>query len=373
MLKQQVGKKSGARVLTSLVIAVFLFAMMFSIVQAQDFRPDEDGPLNPRGDVITGTVGMVVAGKGLVLSSTETVSLTVPGSEVKAAYLYWSGVQTINGTDDYTVTLQVDGGVSNEVIAVTVYGPSLWYKFNGPDYYHTTYVAEITNLIELGPHAYTFSDYEINEPLPRSKPYGFAIVAVYEDGDLPQSEITLMDGLDSVFFGFPVPRNGMSSQNCFTFVPDNTESRILDFIVIGSGIEVVTPDVRPNILHYATAIGQPDPADFVQIENPLISSNGGEIDVYESLAHGTSITVPSGHDTACFEMESVDTGSDELRGASFIWQVGAFNLRYEGTTAINLQSITASSSTNILVLTAVGVLLLIVPTAVVVTNRRRKK
>lgn len=373
MLNQQVGNKSGARVLTSLVVAIILFGAVFSVVQAQEFKPNEDKELNPRGAVITGKVGMVVAGTGLELSPMETVNVDVPGSDVKAAYLYWSGVRNTNADDDYTVTLQVDGGVDNEIIALTVYGPSFWYSEDGFTYDHNTYVADVTNLIELGSHNYTFSDYDVRlgEPLPLapgSKPYGFAIAVVYEDASLSEREIRLMDGLDSVYHGFTPPRGSPSAQNCFTFTPDSSKSRVLDFAVIASGVEITTP-VRPNNLYYYSYTGPtpPDPpSSWDQFVNPFTSANGPEIDVFED-----SVTVPIDHDTACFITESVN--SDDPNGASFVWQVGAYSLHDPVTTVVNLQSITAVSPNYLLITSVIGILFLLVPTAVVVTNRRKKK
>jgi hypothetical protein len=374
MLNQRTNNKRGVRTLTIVFIVMMMFGFMFSIfsvVQAQDFNLGEDGPLNQRGDVISGTYGIVVDGIGLRNTPIATLAITVPGTRVEAAYLYWSGIRSrtdVGGIEDYTVTLQVDNN-PYEVIADTVYGWSWWYD----QYGHNTYVADVTDLVELGAHSYTFSDYEADR-----ERYGFSLLIVYEDTNLPRTEITLLDGLDSVYHRFTAPKDSPSALNCIPVTADPSKNRIMDFTVIVGGAEIIELDpLRPNNLYYLTEIsGTTVLTPGVDIrnmpgvnffENPFTSAQGDEIDVYKN-----SIVVPAGDDVVCFQAESVNSLDPD--GASFVWQVGAFSMRDVEPTAVNLQSLSAdSSSTNLLALAVVGILLLTVATISVVTNRRRQK
>ncbi|MBE2223166.1 MAG: DUF3344 domain-containing protein [Anaerolineae bacterium] len=374
-MNQYVNCKSGVRLLMALVMGVVLFGIVISIAQAQTTTnyPNEDGQLRLR-TTLTGKYDTVVVGTGwdgVSPSATLTLEVPIEASRVISAYMYWSAIQQ-STTPDPTVLLRVDGGTPNPVTASTVYGPSTWFS----NYIHVAYVADVTSLITTpGEHTYTVSDYALGGGQ-FSYFYGFSILVVYEDLSLTQTEIHLLDGLDSVYWGFPAPRNSPSSVNCITFAPNNIKDRVMDFTIIAGGVEDTPGVLRPNNLYYVTFVSPntptlttPPSAPYVQIPEPLSSADGPEVDTYEN-----QIMVPTGDTAACFLMESVaPTPPDNLDGASFIWQVGAFRIEKEGFTAVNLQSITAvSPSTYVLLTSLVGLLFLAVPTAVVMRQRRRQ-
>lgn len=144
--------------------------------------------------------------------------------------------------------------------------------------------------------------------------------------------------------------------------------------MIASGVADPDEGYRPNNLYFYTGSGTLPVGDIrgesgvVVVADPFSSADGSQIDTFER-----EFEVPAGNTYACFQTESVNSAIP--KGASFVWQAGAFNLRDEGPNAVNLQSLTAVSPSNLLLLITglAGLLFLAVPTAVVITNRRRQK
>lgn len=209
MMNREIIHRSRLRALLSVALgSLLLLVISLTIVQAQG--ADEDGVLHQRGATLEGKYDIVVNGAGLDGQSSNSLPLTVPGTRIVAAYLYWSGIQLENSADDPNVMLQVDLAAPVPVTATTIYGPSFWYKdvVTDKNFFHNTYVADVTDIVTdtvaLGAHTYTFSGYEVDTD-PESATYGFSLLVVYENLLFSPSEITLLDGLDSVYYDFPLP------------------------------------------------------------------------------------------------------------------------------------------------------------------------
>ena len=317
----------------------------------------EEGPLLERFVSGEGRYATVAGGAGLEGLPSNTVTLTVPGTAVVKAYLYWAGVNRNDGADDPNVSFQVDGGAVNSLTADVMYGPTFWYTADVPgSFNHNVYVEDVTSLVQLGTHAYTLSDYTVTGPVGYSLTYGFGLIVVYEDPALPLSNITLLDGLDSVYYGFPAPRNSPSQMNCITFPANATKARVMDYTVFVGGSEDANDTDRPNSLHYATGSGalpttlvDPNTGNLVlgdEIVDPFTSVDGPAWDTYTN-----TLVVNAGDTWACFQTQS---DGQRGNGASFLWLMGGMTLREQTPTAVSLS---AFSANNHMVLPMAGVLM----------------
>ncbi|MCA9872286.1 MAG: hypothetical protein KC441_01490 [Anaerolineales bacterium] len=346
----------------------------------------EEGPLTVRYTSGEGNYATVSAGAGLEGLNSNTVALNVPGQRVEAAYLYWSGVNWEDAADDPDVNLQVSGvgGGNYSITANVIYGPSFWFtgsEANEPsaNFVHNVYVADVTPLVQLGTHDYTFSGYTVSEPTGYSGyslAYGFGLTVVYEDAALPLSHVTILDGLDSVYWGFPAPRNSPSQVNCVTFTA-NAQDRVMDYTVFVGGSEDTTDAAnRPNSLHYVTGTGTAPayPTDLStlpgsgEILDPFVSADGDAWDTYTN-----SLVVNAGDTYACFQIHSDDVDpNDNINGASLLWMMGGTTLRQETPTAVSLSAISANSPILLPVAaTVLAVLLLGSLTGLAVLRRKR--
>jgi len=333
------------------VLAVLLlFVLAAPLVLAQ--TGTEEGPLTERFTSGEGRYATVAGGAGLEGLSSNTVSLNVPGQAVIAAYLYWAGVNLDGAPDDPDVGFQVDGGAVNSITADVTYGPSFWYTDygTGDTFNHNVYVEDVTSFVQLGTHNYTLSGYTVTGPVGSSLAYGFGLIVVYEDSTLPLANVTLLDGLDSVYYGFQPPQDSPSEVNCVTFEA-NTLDRVMDFTVFVGGSEDSGSTNRPNSLHYVTGNGAL-PGDVtgapgnVEIIDPFTSADGDAWDTYSQ-----TIVIPAGDTYACFQTQS---DGDRGNGASFLWLMGGTTLREQTPTAVSLSTFSAD---NPVALPAAGVVL----------------
>ena len=354
---------------TLMTLIVLLLGLSVSQASAANF-PDEDGPLRNRA-TLTGKYGMIAGGAGLEDTGINTLALNVPGSSIAAAYLYWAGT-TNDDAGDNTVNFQVDGGTAQSLTADDVYGPSLWYYSfgTGDTYYHHVYVRDVTALAQLGAHTYTLSGYTVSGG--SGLAYGFGMVVVYEDQTLNDSTITLLDGLDSVYWQFDPPRDSPSSVNCVNFEANPTLPRVMEFYVFAGGSADSNEEDRPNSLHYVVGSGAP-PTDVlnapgqVTVTDPFVSTSGNAWDTYTE-----TIVIPAGATYACFQTSSDGGPFGNPDGASFLWLMGGFNLKEETPTAVSLATFSADNrlvlpvASVALALTLLGSL-----TGVLVVRRRR--
>ncbi|MCB8984846.1 MAG: DUF3344 domain-containing protein [Ardenticatenaceae bacterium] len=353
------------------IILLLALATPFALAQTGT----EEGPLTVRYTSGEGHYATVSGGAGLEGLSSNTFTLTVPGQAVVAAYLYWAGVNENGAPNDPNVSFQVDGGTVNSLTADVTYGPSFWFS-SGGTFNHNVYVDNVTSLVQLGTHNYTLSDYTVTGPAGYSLAYGFGLMVVYQDATLPLSSVTILDGLDSVYWNFPEPRNSPSQVNCVTFAA-NAQDRVMDFTVFVGGSEDTTDAAnRPNSLHYVTGTGTAPayPTDLStlpgsgEILDPFVSADGDAWDTYTN-----SLVVNAGDTYACFQTHSDDVnGTADPDGASFLWMMGGTTLRQETPTAVSLSAISANSPIMLPVAaTALAVLLLGSLTGLAVLRRKR--
>ncbi|MBK8986972.1 MAG: hypothetical protein IPM39_12995 [Chloroflexi bacterium] len=357
------GKLKRYSPLAMAALLVLLLSLTTSRASAQ---AGIDGPLLERLTV-TGQYGTVVGGAGLVATGINSLTMTVPGTRIEAAYLYWAGTG-VDEVGDNEITFQVNANAPQSLTADHIYGPSFWYL---NPFYHHVFVRDITSLAQLGTHTYTMSDYTVSGPIDSALAYGFGIVVVYEDPTLNTRTIVLKDGLDSVWFGFDEPRDSPSSVNCMTFEANLTSPRVMDFYVfVGGSADSIAED-RPNRLHYIVGsgtvptqvVGAPG---SVAIQDPFTSADGRSWDTYRQMG----VVIPAGSTYVCLQTESVE--GFEPTGASFLWLMGGFTLKNETPTAVSLATITAN---NPMALPAVAVTLALVLfsgiTGLLVTRRQR--
>lgn len=131
-----------------------------------------------------------------ILTSSSANFQIQPSQEVIAAYLYWAG----SGPGDFNVTLNQIPITAERTFNVT-------YNTGGQDYIYFSAFADVTEQIQTtGNGNYTLSDLDLTLIIPTycSPPGsgtnfgGWAITVVYEDATLPNNQVNVFDGLESV-------------------------------------------------------------------------------------------------------------------------------------------------------------------------------
>ena len=120
--------------------------------------------------------------------------------QVVAAYLYWAG----SGNGDFEVSLNGNPVVSEREFNFTFISGTISY-----DYFAA--FADVTSIVSsIGNNTYTLSDLELLEII---QPFcqvnggngtnfgGWAVTIVYEDASLPLNQVSIFDGLESVYTG----------------------------------------------------------------------------------------------------------------------------------------------------------------------------
>ncbi len=282
-----------------------------------------------------GRYGVVAAGVGMLRNGAPgpgAIEIDVPGTSVRAAYLYWSGYGTAD-TGDCAVTLRREA--DGETLAVDAhcdlgtFGPAYW--FDG--YYYWSHVGDVTSLIENGPGAYTVSDF--GERLHRRD--GAGLIVVYEDEGLPLARVQIRDGLDRFHRGWGEGARGESAVNCHD-ARGVAIDRTMDLWIFAAEVVLKADDEpRPNALWYQTGSGQ-QPADLVNAPDngpvtatllqgppgdyPFASRDGLQWDTY----HG-SLPVPARDGWACLQVESaIDPRDAGWRPASGVLLAEAASL-----------------------------------------------
>ena len=135
-------------------------------------------------------------GQCFILTSSSANFQLQPNQEVVAAYLYWAG----SGPGDFNVTF-------NQVPITAERTFTESYNSGGQDYIYFSAFADVTEQIQTtGNGNYTLSDLDLTLVIPAycSPPGsgtnfgGWAVTVVYEDVTLPNNQVNIFDGLESV-------------------------------------------------------------------------------------------------------------------------------------------------------------------------------
>ncbi len=140
-----------------------------------------------------------------------------PNQQVIAAYLYWAG----SGNGDFEVSLN-----DNPVVAEREF----YFTFNSNNYFAA--FADVTSIVSsIGNNTYTLSDLDLLEAI---QPFcqinggnatnfgGWAVSVIYEDASLPLNQVSIFDGLETVYTGNTSITIELENLN----VLDNTEAKI---------------------------------------------------------------------------------------------------------------------------------------------------
>jgi hypothetical protein len=267
------------------------------------------------------------------------IEIDVPGTAVRAGYLYWSGFGPEGMGDNSVVLTRESDGHSMTLVADPAngtFGPALWYDGL---YYHV-YVAEVSSLIMNGPETYVVSDFDAGT----ERRDGAGLIVVYQDDRLPLSRVVIRDGLDRFFRGWGEGPRGESAVNCADVGKLVTHRSLEFWTFAGEVVRLGEEEPRPNALWYLTGSG-PKPDDLVNApsdgpvigqmlqgppgEYPFRSSDGPQWDTYRG-----ELVVPPGDDWVCVQVESaVDPRDPSWRPASGISLAWVCRVEIEGPTA----------------------------------------
>jgi len=186
--------------LVFLKLSTFIFILLFPIVViSQDISLYQQ--FNGQYDYTAfgNTLNVEENGTGgqcFILTSSSANFQLQPSQEIVAAYLYWAG----SGPGDFNVTLNQTPIVAERTFNLT-------FNSGGTDYVYFAAFANVTNqVINTGNGNYTLSDLDLTQVIPEycSPPGsgtnfgGWAITVVYEDAALPNNQVNIFDGLESV-------------------------------------------------------------------------------------------------------------------------------------------------------------------------------
>jgi LPXTG-site transpeptidase (sortase) family protein len=258
---------------------------------------------------LNGNLSIVASGVGLSQQDSGDIILDIPGTPIRA-FLYWAGFDVDEGGDD-TVILTVNGGLPIPLSAEIVYGPD-YAAGTDLDSYPYVYRADVSSNVLPGLNTYSISGFG-----PIVIELGAGLLVTYEDPDLPNGLVEIVDGQDYAYFTQTPPRGPNTEVSCVQF-DASANPRMMDFTLFVGGIDI-SGEIRPNAIWYQAGEGAL-PVDLVNQPGateiggqPLNSFDGAEWDTYQN-----SISIPPGATYACFQIESV---SDMLPlwGASLLW------------------------------------------------------
>ncbi|WP_052671405.1 T9SS type B sorting domain-containing protein [Aequorivita vladivostokensis] len=135
-------------------------------------------------------------GQCFILTSSSADFQLQPNQEVVAAYLYWAG----SGPGHFDVTF-------NQVPIAAERTFNLTFNSGGQDYIYFAAFADVTQQVQTtGNGNYTLSDLDLTLVIPAycSPPGsgtnfgGWAVTVIYEDASLPNNQVNVFDGLESV-------------------------------------------------------------------------------------------------------------------------------------------------------------------------------
>lgn len=318
-------------------IGLLLFCLLLPARFAM--ADDTEEVLVPRFSA-EGSLGVVAAGVGMMRNGAPgpgSIEIEVPGTAVRAAYLYWSGYG-VEGTGDGTVTLTRAADGESMVVDASdhgggaTYGPLFW--FDG--FYCWVHVGDVTALIRNGRGAYVVSDF--GEMLERRN--GAGLIVVYEDVTLPRAKVLISDGLDRFYRAWGEGPRGESAVNCIPAAAGLMDWSLDLWMFAAEVVRQGEEEPRPNALWYLTGSGLP-PVDLVNApsngpvtgnmlqgppaEYPFASRDGLQWDTYHSSA-----VIPAGRGWVCLQVESaIDPQDESWRPASGILLAQAVSLSQE--------------------------------------------
>ncbi|TXD68339.1 gliding motility-associated C-terminal domain-containing protein [Aequorivita lipolytica] len=135
-------------------------------------------------------------GQCFILTSSSADFQLQPNQEVVAAYLYWAG----SGPGDFNVTF-------NQIPITAERTFNVFFTSGGNEYIYFAAFADVTQQIQTsGNGNYTLADLDLTLVIPAycSPPGtgtnfgGWAVAVVYEDDSLPNNQVNIFDGLESV-------------------------------------------------------------------------------------------------------------------------------------------------------------------------------
>ncbi len=200
------GKATRRRV--GLLAVAVMVPLLSLVVPGPAAHADGTETLGPPSIAIAPGSGVVTAGTGLK-TQPGTVELSVPdGAVVRQVLLYWEGAHYRDDAPDDSIV--VDG---TTVAGTLIGGPTFFFPdfdINPPDNVFTSaFRADITDLglVSDGPNSLTLSGLSFS-----FRNDGASIVVVYDDSSGVAS-ISVVDGLDNAFDGFPEPRRSTVPQS----------------------------------------------------------------------------------------------------------------------------------------------------------------
>ncbi len=340
-----------------MIPGIILFSLLLASSSAQ-----AQGPITSRFTA-DGHYATVAGGVGLDGLTSGTITLTVPGTPV-AAYLYWSGFDTLAGGGDDEVGFTVDTTLISADIMTHVnglgddtatFGPNLWYG----SLYRSVYVAEVTDFVLTGTHDYTISGFDMVAP--NGVQDGAGLIIVYGSPAEPLSRVTIQDGL-SIFFPVSNPPQTFrhSDTACLDF-PADTVARSLSYsLFVGGLVEptVSDPNPRTNALWSYTGTGtslhnEIPPRNIIDVVNPTNAAAGSNPPIAGAVpvsgvnpanhndpdevhptfgvdyggddhngdqwdTYANTLNIPAGHTFACFQVQTFNLYGG-LNGSSGNW------------------------------------------------------
>jgi len=279
-------------VLAALVTVLALLALPSAVMFA-----DGTETLGPPSIPIASGSGIVAAGTGLE-AQPGTIAINVPGT-VQQALLYWGGAVTSNALSDNTIL--VDGV---EVVGAPISDPAFFFSAFGKSFYYSNYRADITDWVSSGVNSFQISGLNNKDVDGNGENSGAGLLVIYDDGTV--SDISLKDGLDLAYAGFPEPRKSTIPQT-FTFTVSDAE-RTADLVIFAGSVGTAG---RTNTIKTTTDGPNGATTEFLN----LLASVDGEL--WDTLT--IPVTIPAGATSLVVEIISGDGGGNP---ASLNW-IGA--------------------------------------------------
>lgn len=180
--------------------SLFIISLLFSpVIFAQDISLYQQFNGHYDYTAFGNTLNTEENGQGgqcFILTSSSADFQLQPNQEVVAAYLYWAG----SGPGDFDVSF-------NQLPITAERTFNVIFNSSGIDYIYFSAFADVTEQIKTtGNGNYTLADLDLTQVIP---PYcsppgsgtnfgGWAVTVVYEDPSLPNNQVNIFDGLESV-------------------------------------------------------------------------------------------------------------------------------------------------------------------------------
>ncbi|MGQ9853434.1 MAG: SdrD B-like domain-containing protein [Candidatus Oleimicrobiaceae bacterium] len=277
---------------------------------------------------ITGHVGMVAGGVGL-LSGSGTFELSVPAdATVQAAYLYWSGQDSDSPPShlgDPDVVLQVDGGpstpITGELIGMTT---AIAGRFR------FAYRADVTAMITPGVHSLALSGFDPAVLGSSGRAFGGGILVVYQKSDLPLATISIADGVDYFLFSKFHPTSQVL-RFCFSAAPVDRTAQVL--LMVG-GVEEdeasgLWYQVGGDAIPAGSIVDAPGAVDYEHSSSTVVGEDtdpfySAEGQQWDNLS--ASLPMPAESAWLALQIESQSDSPYGKRPASGVWVVCALHL-----------------------------------------------